>query len=144
MKKLPGILLMGAVMLVRAEDSGSAVLDRMRAIAERDNMCVYSICEIKDGVSRNIDIVPSSNCHNSYSVTKAFVVTALGILEDRGLLSVDDPVYPIFADKFPEGFDEKWKKVKISDVMRHMVGFEYGFLDIDCEDILSYGTDDKC
>ena len=142
MKKLLGILLMGAAMLVRAEDSGSAVLGRMRAIAEQDNMCVYSICEIKDGVSRNIDIVPSSHCHNSYSVTKAFVVTALGILEDRGLLSVDDPVYPIFADKFPEGFDEKWKKAKISDVMRHMVGFEYGFLDIDCEDILSYGTDD--
>lgn len=142
MKKLLVVLLMGAAMMVRAEDSGSAVLERMRAIAERDNMCVYSICEIKDGVSRNIDIVPSSNCHNSYSVTKAFVVTALGILEDRGLLSVDDPVYPIFADKFPDGFDEKWKKVKISDVMRHRVGFEHGFLDIDCEDILSYGTDD--
>ena len=44
MKKLLGILLMGAAMLVRAEDSGSAVLDRMRAIAEHANMCVYSIC----------------------------------------------------------------------------------------------------
>ncbi len=142
---LCGLLLCGAAAgggETVTESSGSPVLDRMRKCAVENNMTVYSICEIKDGVSRTVDIVPSSNCHNCYSVAKVFVVTAIGILEDRGLLSTEEPVYPIFKDQFPEGFDPKWKEVKISDLMRHRVGFEHGFLDIDCENITEYGTDD--
>lgn len=124
------------------ESSGSETLDRMRQCALDNQMTVYSICEIKDGVSRTVDIVPSSNCHNCYSVAKVFVVTAIGILEDRGLLSTEEAVYPIFAGRFPENFDPKWKEVKISDLMRHRVGFEHGFLDIDCENISEYESND--
>ncbi len=124
------------------ESTGSERLDRIRKAVTERGWCVYSVCEIKDGVSRTVKIVPASNCHDSYSVAKAFVVTAVGILEDRGLLSTEEKVYPIFREKFREGFDQKWQDVTIDHVLRHMTGFECGFLDIDWEDVRAYPTDD--
>ncbi len=118
------------------------MLDEIRSLVIKNNWCVYSVCEIKNGISKTVKIVPSSNCHNSYSVAKAFVVTAIGILEDRGLLSTDEKVYPVFEKKFKSGFDPKWKDVRIDDVMRHMTGFEQGFLDIDWENVHEYPTGD--
>ena len=38
--------------------------------------------------------------------------------------------------------DEKWKRVRIHDVLRHKVGFGCGILDIDCEDASLYETND--
>ena len=143
-KGLLTAILLGVCGMISAQESSgsSAVLDKMRDVAVADSMRVYSICEIKDGVSRTVDIEPASKCHTSYSVTKVFVVTAIGILEDRGILSTEELVYPIFKEQFPVGFDPKWQEVTIDHALRHCIGFEQGFLDIDCEDIHTYGSDD--
>ncbi len=117
-------------------------LKKMCEAAKAADLNLYSICEICNGVSETADLVPASNCHNSYSVSKAFCVTAIGMLEDRGILNTDDLVYPILEKKFPAGFDEKWKKVTIAHVLTHTIGFEHGFLDIDCEYVPDYPTTD--
>lgn len=84
----------------------------------------------------------SDNCHNSYSVAKAFLMTAVGMLADEGRLQASDPVYPYFAEDFPPDFDPLWKNVRIEDALMHRVGFAHGFLDIDAEDVSAYPTDD--
>ncbi len=125
------------------QSSGSEIIDRIRSAAVKNGWCVYSVCEIRNGVSRVVKIVPASNCHNCYSVAKAFVVTAIGILEDRGLLSAEEKVYPLFREKFRPGFDPKWQDVTIDHVLRHMAGFDQcGFLDIDCDNVREYPAND--
>ena len=121
----------------------SKVLERMSEIARMRNLCVYSICEIKDGRSETVHIVPSSNCHNCYSVAKAFAVTAVGMLEDRGLLHTDDLVYPLLRDHFSADCDPRWKKVTIAHAMTHTIGLDIGgMLDIDCQYAPDYPSDD--
>lgn len=122
-------------------ESPSPLLEIMRKTAVEKAMCVYSICEIKDGISRTVNIVPSSHCHNCYSVAKVFVVAAIGILEDRGLLATEDLVWPLFKNRFPENFDEKWTHMKICHLLQHRAGFPCGYLDIDLNDIRSFGND---
>lgn len=118
------------------------LLDGLVELAKTNSMRVYSICEINHSVSRTVLIEPATRCHNSYSVTKLFAVTAVGILEDRGKLDTEEFVYPIFRDRFPAGYDPKWEQVKISDVLTHRIGIDQGFLDIDVENMRSWETDD--
>lgn len=118
-------------------------LEAMQALAKQEKMRVYGICEIIDGKSKTVRPVPASNCQNTYSIAKAFTVTAIGILEDRGLLSTDEKVYPIFEKDFPEGFDERWKKVTIHHLLKHQSGLSMDMLDIDNVDpCVAYGNDD--
>ena len=83
---------------------------------------------------------PCSNCHNSYSVAKVFVMTALGMLYDEGRLRPEDPIsrhLPI-----PESADPRFHSVLIHHALTHQIGFDEGFLDIDTEDPTSYPTED--
>lgn len=85
---------------------------------------------------------PCNACNDSYSVAKAFIMTAIGLLEDDGLLRVEDKIYPYFEQDFPLDADEKWREVTIENALTHTIGFDKGFLDIDAEDARAYPTDD--
>lgn len=124
-----------------SDAASKPMLEKLVELAEKDGR-VYAICEVCDGVSRTKQVRPASRSQNTYSVAKLFAVTAVMILQDRGVLDVDDPVFPIFEKKFPENFDPKWRDVKISDVMTHRVGFERGFLDIDAENPNDWASQD--
>ena len=125
-----------------AQKKSFPLLDGLSDIARSDDCRVYNICEIDNGVSQTAVIRPAIRCHNTYSVAKLFVVTALGILEDRGLLDTEELVFPIFKDRFPEGYDPKWERVKVSDVIKHRFGLENGILDIDSENSADWPTTD--
>ncbi len=117
-------------------------LDRMEAIAKEQKGVVYNICLIKDGKSHVRQITPASNAHNTYSVAKAFVVTAIGILQDRHMLSVDDKIYPLFKDQFPADADPRWKEVTIRNLMMHRTGFApKDNLDIDAQKMTDFPED---
>ena len=114
-------------------DDGS-LLPQMVEIARKDGDKFYNITEIYNGVARTETIREAARCHNCYSVAKLFTVVTLGIMEDQGLLDIDEPIYPILKDEFPEDFDPKWRDVTINDVLRHRAGYgKAGFLDIDAE-----------
>lgn len=85
-------------------------------------------------------IQPHSNCGNCYSVAKTFVSTAIGMLRDEGKLDVSDPILRYFG--WRRGMDPKWADVTIDHALRHRIGFDEGFLDIDAEDVSAYPTDD--
>lgn len=42
-----------------------------------------------------------------FSVTKSFTATAVGIAQDEGYLSVDDPISRFFEEEWPADADEK-------------------------------------
>lgn len=83
---------------------------------------------------------PCSNCSNSYSVAKLFVVTALGLLWDEGKIRMDDPIGMYFD--IPEDADPRWKTATVEHAATHRLGFGEGFLDIDTEDAAQYPTED--
>lgn len=113
-------------------NNDSFLLPALEEIAHKDGDKIFSICEIYKGESQTAIIRPNIRCHNAYSVAKLFTVVALGIMEDKGIIDIDEPIFPILKNHFPENYDPKWEKVKISDVIRHRVGFGVpGLLDID-------------
>ena len=87
-------------------------------------------------------IVPANPCCNCYSVAKAFTVTAVGILFDRGLITGDSLLTDILSKYIPNDIDPLWYKVTIHDLLTHKVGFGCGMLDIDVEDASKYPSTD--
>lgn len=87
-------------------------------------------------------IVPANPCCNGYSVAKAFTVTAIGMLYDKGLITPSSLLTDILSNHLPNNIDPKWHKVTIHHLMKHKVGFGCGMLDIDCEDASLYPTID--
>lgn len=83
---------------------------------------------------------PCSNCLNSYSVAKLFVVTALGMLWDEGKIRMEDPI-GLYID-IPESAPPRWRRVTIEHAVTHRIGFDEGFLDIDTEDAAEYPQED--
>ena len=91
-------------------------------------------------LEKNIPANPSCNC---YSIAKAFTVTAIGMLYDRGLLTPDTKIADILGDKIPKNADPKWQKVTLHNLMLHEAGYDTGnLLDIDSDDASSYPSKD--
>ena len=91
---------------------------------------------------RTQSIVPANPCCNCYSVAKAFTVTAVGMLYDRGLLTPDTLLTDVLSDLLPDCLDPKWCTVTLHHLMQHKVGFDRGMLDIDAEDASQYPSTD--
>ena len=96
----------------------------------------------KDYNIRLQSITPANPCCNCYSVAKAFTVTAIGILYDRGLLTPDTLVTEVLSDHLPDGIDPQWHKVTLHHLMLHRAGFDQGLLDIDAEDASLFSSAD--
>ena len=105
---------------------------------------VYFIAEgDRDGNIRLERHVPANPCCNCYSVAKAFTVTAIGMLYDKGLVTPETKLADVLGDKLPADADPRWQEVTLHHLLRHEVGFgTSGLLDIDCDDASAYGTRD--
>lgn len=120
----------------------SSFLDRFAAYIREKNYNVLRIAEIRHGNEpKSLELQPCNPCQNSYSVAKAFVVTAIGMLCDHGLLRVEDKITDVLADILPANIDPRWHDATVDDVLLHKCGLPGGFLDIDVNDIQGYGRD---
>ena len=105
-----------------------------KARAIKAGLNVHFVAEgSSDYTTRLETVVPANPTCNSYSVAKAFVVTAIGILYDKGLLTPDTRVCDLLSDKLPEGYDKKWERVTLHHVIRHYIGIGRDVADIDGE-----------
>ena len=120
----------------------SKYLDMLCAEAARVGGTFYKITEIHKGKIETVTLNQGNACQNSYSVAKSFVVTAIGMLYDQGLIKLDERIVDIFADELPEEMDENWKYMTVHHAMVHGCGFPLGYLDIDAIDASTLGTDD--
>lgn len=109
---------------------------------EKRGINLYGMAYYKDGIVTEHRFQPCGNCHNCYSVAKTFTVTALGFLQDAGLIDVKNPVQCYLGDLIPRDADPAWQKITVEQVMTHTAGFDEGFLDIDVEDVRAYPTRD--
>ena len=117
------------------------MIEKLMNTVREQKLNVYSISQIKDGKEHTEKLVPANDCNDIYSVSKSITSTALGILSDRGIISIDKDIYSIFSEDYPE-INKDWKKVTIKNVLTHTTGIEQGFLDIDTEDIREYKCND--
>ena len=117
-------------------------LKKAAETAEKCDIGIFKIAEYKDGVADFVTLVPSPECHDSYSVAKAFVVAAIGMLVDRGQLKTSDTVADIFPDEVAaverEEMRTHWKNTTVHHVLKHEAGFPGGYLDIDCQNPYDY------
>ncbi|MBQ9080389.1 MAG: beta-lactamase family protein [Clostridia bacterium] len=113
------------------------------ARARSAGLNVYFIAEgDRDYNIRLQRAVPANPCCNCYSIAKAFTVTAIGMLYDKGLLTPETHVVDVLSDKLPENMDTNWREVTLHNLMLHYVGFDHGMLDIDAEDATKFGSTD--
>ena len=97
--------------------------------------------ELMGGEIETVALSESNPCQNSYSITKAFTVTAIGLLFDRGLISPDERISDIRPEYFERDVDERWRRATLDHAMRHRLGLPSGFLDIDTHDACDFGRD---
>ena len=120
----------------------SRFLEAMRdELARLGDRGVFSVAEWHAGRVESLDIIKTNPCQNVYSVAKAFVVTAVGLLVDRGLLSLEDTVTEVLSDELPPSTREVWSKTTVDMLLLHKVGLPQNFLDIDCFDANAFGED---
>ena len=103
---------------------------------------LFSLTAIENGEAQTFTFNPANPCNDTYSVSKAYTMTAIGLCYDRGLVKPAAKITDLFADSIPTDIDPTWHKVTVDDVLRHRMGIEKGFLDIDVEDINDYPTRD--
>ncbi|MBE6533983.1 MAG: serine hydrolase [Ruminococcaceae bacterium] len=93
----------------------------------------YSVAvSTTDGIK--VASIRNTNAQNTYSVSKVYCVTAIGMLYDEGKIKTTETVGQIFKDEIKSyGIDEnKWSNITVHDLMKHRVGFTQGsLLDID-------------
>ena len=104
---------------------------------------IFYIGAVENGgyEAERIAVYETNNCSDVYSVAKAFTVTGVGLMVDRGLLSVNEKVCDILGGLCPAGMDERWRGVTVDMVLRHRTGLSKNFLDIDSKDPLMFGDD---
>lgn len=117
------------------------MINKYKQIVVDNNFNTYfiSIGDKEYNIKKEVIVPANPNC-NCYSVAKAFTVTAIGMLYDKGLITPETLVVDILKNYIPNDMDEKWYKVTIHDVLLHKVGFGTGLLDIDCDDASQYLT----
>ncbi len=120
----------------------SRFLEDFKAFLIENNENIYNVGEYRTGGDAEmIEIQQCNACNNIYSVSKVFTVTAIGMLVDRGMLSVDEIISDILADECPENYDPHWDRTTVDMLLRHRIGFAGGALDIDCLDASQFCAD---
>lgn len=95
-----------------------------------------------DGEPETHEFINTNRCQDVYSCAKAFTMTAIGLLYDKGLLRVEDKVCDILKKYLPEsGMDKRWYDITVEMALTHSAGFPGGYLDIDVNNAMIFGRD---
>ena len=109
----------------------------------RDNQLnVYQLAIQTDGGIVITAYQPCNACQNIYSVTKVFLNTAIGMLWDEGKLGLDDKLMSYLQPYLDAPYASAWDEVTIRHALSHRMGVDEAVIDIDRDDIRTYGTED--
>lgn len=92
------------------------------------NANVFRIALYHNGQLQEHTLRPVCRCLNSYSVSKNFTATAIGIAQDMGMLRVSDRIMRYFLNDLPLHFDPQLPNVKIKHLLAQTTGIGAGFL----------------
>ena len=119
----------------------SQFLDDLKKEIIRQQANIFAIAEYCDGKLEALQLVKTNPCQDIYSVAKAYVVTAIGMLVDRGLLSTEECVTEILKQECPAGYQKIWDSITLEMLLLHKVPLPKNFLDIDVFDANDFGED---
>lgn len=103
---------------------------------------LYDLAVYQGGKIQSHCFCPCNRCNDSYSVAKAFTMTAVGLMWEEKKLSLTDRVCDLFPNSLPENMDPAWRQVTLEHALTHRMGLGQGILDIDVEDTTRYPTQD--
>ncbi len=112
----------------------------LEAFIRQSDFNIIRVCEVCNGNATELAFTDTYRSLNCYSVSKVFVVTALGILYDRGLIDTDEKILNILSDCVEHASPE-FKNLTVDDALKHRMGLEGSYLDIDIFPPQAYGTD---
>lgn len=118
------------------------MFEEIISFADKLDFNIYDIAMMDESGVRAHYFQKCNPCNNGYSTTKAFTMTALGLLWDDGQVDLYAPALKYFPEYDTDETDPKWRAVTVHDVLTHKMGIDRGFLDIDAEDASAYPTDD--
>lgn len=124
----------------------SGFVKEFEALVRQHGVNVFCVGEMeRDCVPQLRQLVQNNPCQDIYSVAKAFTVTAIGLLVDRGLLSVEEILTEILDKELPPQAKANvapvWHTTTVDMLLRHQVALPEGFLDIDSYDATAFGED---
>ncbi len=119
----------------------SAFTEDFKKHAKDNGYNILSAAELTDGVISTAGIMPYSAAFDCYSVAKAFVVTAIGLLYDSGALRTEDKVCELLGDECPADTVDAFFALTVDDFLKHRIGLPAGYLDIDARRHEIYGVD---
>ncbi len=110
------------------------------AFSKQNGFNIIRAVEVYNGISNEVTFCDTYRSLNTYSVSKAFVVTAVGLLYDASLLSPDEKLVNILK-KHLCNINPEFEALTVDDALKHRMGLECGYLDIDVMHPSAYGTD---
>ena len=114
---------------------------QIRDFIKSQRLNIYDLALMDEGGVRWVQTRPSSGCHDAYSITKLFLVTAVGRLHDRGLISLNDRMTALISPYLDFPYDPVWDQVTVAHALTHTMGIQEGVIDIDRDDTSLYPTD---
>lgn len=103
---------------------------------------VFRVAEmVGEGDPEVMEFVGTNPCQDLYSVAKAFVVTAVGMLYDEGKLTPSEVITDVLGDLCPADTQAFWRETTLDMLLTHRVRLPGGFLDIDSLDANEFGKD---
>ena len=118
------------------------MLEQIALFVKARGWNVYDLAMIRHGKAECLQLQPCNRCNDSYSVAKAFTMTAVGMLWDEGRLSLDGRLTGLLGAFLPTGYDGRWNLATVDHALSHRLGLAPGMLDIDVDDVSAYGTQD--
>lgn len=117
------------------------VLQQIQAYIAQQNFNVYQLAIQDENGVRSVRCQPCNDCNNIYSITKVFLNTAVGMLIDEKRLQLEDTLCSVLQPYIDFPCDAAWNTVTVAHALSHRMGVDEGVIDIDRDDIRTYGTD---
>lgn len=108
--------------------------EKCAEMVRRNGYNLYDLVFIdKDGKAYHYQNVPANRSNNCYSVTKMFIMTAIGFLWSEKKIKLTDYVCDYLSQYIKTNYDPNWEKVTIAHALNHTMGIGRYYLDIDAE-----------
>ena len=117
------------------------ILTALKDEITRQQANVFAIAAASHDSFKALQLQMVNPCQNVYSVAKVYVVTAIGMLVDRGLLSTDEFMTDILRQECPADYPSIWNQVTVEMLLCHRVPLPRHFLDIDVCNAVTFGAD---
>lgn len=79
------------------EEKAELMIAKTLEFIKENHLNIYDIATMTERDIEHTYCQPCNACNASYSVTKLFIVTMMGILYDKGLIGLDDRITDILS-----------------------------------------------